>query len=658
MRDREDPGVIDYLRAENDYLELVMQHTKPLQARLFLEMKGRIPEQDSSVPEKKGDYFYYSRMERNRQYPVYCRKKHSLDAPEEILIDQNLLAEGRAFCSLGALAVSPDGTKLAYSVDLQGAEVYTLYVKDLASGELYPDRIDNISGYVYHHTGVEWGNDSQTLFYVTLDHSHRACNLHRHRLGTDPASDPLIYHESDGTYSLWFYKSRSERYIMTYHYNTVSQEVRFLSADEPAAALQVIRPRQPGVEYSAAHHGNSFYILINDNAPNFKIMKAPVRNLESANWKELVSHRPDVLIESMDVFEDYLVLHERRDGLKQIRVSGIDGASNVRYVQFPESSYDVTMEHNPEYRTNILRFKYSSMISPHSIVDYHMDTSQWETKKVYAIPSGYEKSDYVTERLHARSPDGTQVPITLVYRKGIERGNGKNPTLLYGYGAYGASSDVSFNPNLVSLLDRGFIFAIGHIRGGSEMGRAWYEDGRWLKKKNSFTDFISCAEHLVREGFTSNQKLAITGSSAGGLLVGACMVMRPDLFKAAVCKVPFLDVITSMSDPSIPLVTLEYDQWGNPADEATFEYMLSYSPYDNLQPVEYPHLLLTTGFNDPRVAYWEAAKFAARLRSIKKGDSLVLLRTDFSSGHGGATGRYDDLRDSALEYAFLIDMLE
>jgi len=656
MKERENPEVIEFLRAENEYLEEVMQHTKPLQEELFHEMKARIKEVDSSVPEKNGEYFYFTRTVANEQYPLFCRRKDSVDAPEELLLDQNSLAEESEFCSIGAFTVSPDGTKLAYSMDLQGNEVYTLYIKDLTSGSMYPEQIHNISGSAYYRNGVEWANDNQTLFYLSLDDAYRSHQLFRHKLGTDPASDTLVFHEKDDAYGIGLYKTRSDHYIMTYHYNTTSPETRFLPADEPQAELQVLRPREHGIEYFATHHGDSFFIIINENAQNFKLMKAPVSALEKENWQELIPNRTDVFIEHIDLFEDYIVLHERRNGLKQLRISDVDGTSNVRQVSFPEPAYDLSMENNPEFKTDILRFKYSSQITPPSIVDFHMDTGEWELKKEDEIPGGYDKSRYVTERIYATASDGARVPISIAYKKGIEK-DGTNPTLLYGYGAYGASSDVTFSANMISLFDRGFVFAVGHVRGGSEMGRRWYEEGRLLHKKNSFTDFIACAEHLIEVGITSREKISIMGSSAGGLLVGACMILRPDLFRAVICKVPFLDVIASMSDPTIPLTTLEYDQWGNPAVKDAFDYMLSYSPYDNIRPIEYPDLLLTTGFNDPRVAYWEPAKFAARLRDLKKGQAVVLIQTNFNAGHAGASGRYDFLKENMLDFAFLLDRL-
>ncbi|MBI5951194.1 MAG: S9 family peptidase [Chloroflexi bacterium] len=657
MRDKTVPETMMYLRSESDYLDEHLQHTKPLQEKLFTEMKARIKENDSTVPEKRGRYFYYSRYLAGKQYPIFCRKQGSLDGMEEILLDQNELADGKSFCSVGAFSVSPDETKLVYSVDFGGQEIYTLYVKDLQSGKLYPEVIGNIFGSAYEHGGVEWANDSQTLFYVTLDETLRPDKLRRHILGTDPVQDVVLFHETDEIFSLFVRKSHDNAYLMLHHFSTTTCEIRFLSADRPQDRLQILQPRIQDMEYFAVHRKGSFFILHNNQAKNFMLSVARVDCPGMEDWHEIIPHREDVLIESVDAFEDFIVVTERRDGLKQLRIIASDDMNNASYVQFPESSYNVTLEANPEFTTNLLRFKYSSFITPNSIVDYHVDTGEWELKKEEEIPSGYDKSHYLSERIHATAADGTLIPISIVYKKGLNR-DGSNPALLYGYGAYGATIDATFESNRLSLLDRRFIFAIGHIRGGSDLGREWYESGKMLNKKNSFTDFITCAEHLIKEGFTSPQKLAIIGGSAGGLLVGACVTMRPDLFKAVICKVPFVDVVTTMSDPGIPLTALEYDQWGNPADKDHFDYMLSYSPYDNIRSTEYPHMLITTGLNDPRVAYWEPTKFIAKLRDTKTDNNSILLHTNYDSGHAGASGRYDFLKEIALEYAFLIDKLE
>jgi oligopeptidase B len=656
LRNREDPEVMKFLTTHMEYLEEVMGRVKPLQESLFLEMKSRIQETDSSVPEKRGGYWYYFRTEAGKQYPIFCRRKASMDQPEEILLDQNMLAEGKIFCSLSGLAVSPDGNKLAYSVDYEGAEVYTAYIKDLVSGSHYPEAIPNIFGSVYFHTGLDWANDSKTIFYVTLDEAKRPDKLYRHRIGTAIAQDVLVFHEADEHFNLYFYKSRDDKLIMTGHHSTLTTEMRYLPANQPESALRLIAPREHGVEYYAAHHNGSFFIATNENARNFKLMRASTSDSSREAWQEVIPHRRNVMIEGIDTFENHLVLYERKDGLKHIRVSAIDGLTDVRYVPFPDPAYYFEPESNSTFETNILRFNYSSLITPHTVVDYHMDSGDWEVKKVEAI-HGFHQDDYAVERLFATAPDGTKVPMSIAYRKSLKL-DGNNPALLHGYGAYGANLDAEFIPHRLSLLDRGFVFAVAHIRGGSDLGREWYEDGKVLKKKNSFTDFIACAEHLIEKGYTSKDRLAIYGVSAGGLLVTASMVMRPDLFKAVIAKVPFVDVISSISDPTIPLTTLEYDEWGNPVDnQEHYEYMKSYSPYDNLKAASYPNVLLTSGLNDPRVPYWEPAKFAAKLGELKTDGNLQLLKTNFHGGHAGSSGRYDFLKEVAFEYTFLIDRL-
>ena len=655
LRYREDPEVLKFLRVEMDYLESAMAHTKPLQENLFSEMKERIQETDSTVPEKRGDYLYYERTEAGKQYPIFCRRKDLPDSPEEILLDQNLLAEGKIFCSVSGFAVSPDDTKLAYSVDIEGDEVYTIHIKDLISGSLLPELISNVDGSAYAQKGIEWANDNETIFYTTLDESKRSFQLYRHKIGTDPSQDVLLYHEKDETFSLYFHKTRDDKYIITEHHSTLTTEVGFISADNPSDGWQAVSPRRHGIEYYAEHHKGYFFIYTNENAKNFKLVKAPVSNSSHEHWQEIIPHRPQVMITGIEMFEKYLVLYEREDAVEKIRISDLDGSNDVLYVDFPEPTYYFEPETNYEFDTNILRFEYSSLTTPHSTIDYHMDTHEWELRKEKEI-NGYDKSQYVCELIHATAADGKKIPISISYKKGLKL-DGSNPTLLHGYGAYGANLEVSFTPNRISLLDRGFVSAIGHIRGSTVLGREWYDDGKVFKKKNSFTDFIACAEHLIQEGYTSKDKLAIYGVSAGGLLVGACMTMRPDLFKAVIAKVPFVDVVTTMGDPTIPLTTLEYDEWGNPANREQFGYMLSYSPYDNLKPTGYPNLMLTCGLNDPRVAYWEPAKFAAKLRELKTDDNLLILKTNFNAGHAGASGRYDYLKEVAFEYVFLIDRL-
>lgn len=657
MRDKNDPETLKYLHAESDYLEEVMQHTKPLQEKLFSEMKGRIQETDSTVPEKRGEFFYYERFEAGKQYPIFCRKKGSLDAPEEILLDQNELAEGKSFCSISGINTSPDGTKLAYLVDFGGREIYEIYIKDLATGSYLPEVIGNVSGSAYERFGVDWTNDSQTIFYITLDDTQRSYKLFRHTLGTDPKEDVLIYHEEDEAYYLFCAKTRDDVFITTYHYSTNTREVRFMDANDPTSELRILQPRIQGLDYMAAHHKGMFFIIHNDNAKNFKVSVAPVAAPGKQHWQDLIPHREDVLVDFVDTFEDHIVIHERKGGLKQFRISSPDGVSNIHYVPFPEPTYSVFLDGNSEFETESLRLKYSSLITPNSVIDVHLNTGEWEVKKEDVV-HGYDKSNYVMERIHATAADGTKIPISIAYRKDMQKKDGTNPALMYGYGSYGAIIDPYFDSNRFSLLDRGFVYAIGHIRGGYDMGRDWYEQGKMEYKRNTFTDFIACAEHLIQEGYAAKDKFAVQGGSAGGLLVGACMTMRPELFKAVIAKVPFMDVVTTMSDPSIPLTTQEYSQWGNPEDKELFEYMLSYSPYDNLRATAYPNLLITTGLNDPRVAFWEPAKFTAKLRELKTDDNLLVFYVNYDSGHAGASGRYDFLKEVAQDFAFLIDKLD
>ena len=656
MRYKEDPEVLKYLHAEQDYVEEIMQHTKPLQETLFLEMKARIKEDDSSAPEKDGEYFYYTRYEPGKQYPFYCRKKGALDSTEEILIDQNALVGETNFCRIGSFSLSPDATKLAYSVDDDGREICTLYIKDLLTGELLPETFTNTYGDVYGHSGVEWARDGNSFFYVTLDEAQRPYRIYRHILGNNPADDKLLYEEPDETFFLWLTQSRSKAYVMAYLKSTITDEWIYVSNDGMTDEFKPFQPRIRGIEYQVEHAGDRFLVVTNEDAQNFKLMQTALDKTTKEHWQEVIPHRADTLITGMDAFADFLVLYERKGGFKQIRVSNTDALSNVQYVNFPEPVYNIFPMRNPEYETDLLRFTYTSLVTPKSVIDYDVKKKTWTVVKQDEIPSGYDASLYVSERAYATAPDGTKVPMSLVYKKGLGR-NGDNPTLLYGYGSYGASMDPSFDTNRLSLLDRGFVFAIGHIRGGSEMGRAWYENGKMLNKKNTFTDFIACAEHLIAEKLTRTEKLSIVGRSAGGLLVGACLTMRPDLFGAVIAGVPFVDVVNTMSDPTIPLTTLEYDQWGNPDDRDYFDYIMSYSPYDNIRATTYPNILITTGLNDPRVAYWEPAKFTAKLRELKTDNHTLLLKTNFEAGHAGASGRYDYLKEVAFEYGFLIDKL-
>ncbi len=649
LRDKSNPEVIEYLKAENAYTDAVMKPTEPLQENLYREILGRIKQTDLSVPERIDQFYYYSRTEEGKQYQILCRKKGSLQAPEEVLLDLNALAQGHKYFRLGASKASPDHRMLAYSTDTSGAEAYTLVVKDLTTGALLKDEIPNTS------YAVEWANDNRTLFYTTLDAAKRPYRLWRHTLGTDPKQDTLVYEEKDATFRLGLSKTRSRAFLLLSLRSTLSSEVHYLDANTPAGDFRVIDRRRPKVEYSVDHRGDTFYIRTNDRAKDFKLVTAPVAAPGKRNWRPLIPHRATVLLEDVDLFENHLVVTEREAGLRKIRITSL-GDGQTHHVEFPEPVYTATVAGNPEFRTALLRFNYTSLVTPMSVFDYDMNARTRELKKQVEVLGGYDPARYQSERVFARAADGTRVPISLVYRKGMER-NGRNPLWLYGYGSYGASTEPFFSSDRLSLLERGFVYAIAHIRGGSEMGRTWYESGKLLKKKNTFADFVACAEHLVREKYTSPDRLVASGGSAGGLLMGAVINLRPDLFKAVIAAVPFVDVVTTMLDPSIPLTTLEFDEWGNPVNKRYYRYMKSYSPYDNVEAKAYPNLLVTTGLNDPRVAFWEPVKWVARLRVTKTDKNRLLLKTHLVAGHGGPSGRYSRFRETAFQYAFMLDVL-
>jgi len=655
LQTKSDPEVIAYLEAENAYAKATLQHTEPFQEQLFQEMKARIKEDDAGAPEPFGDYAYYWRMEAGRQYRLFCRKRNEPQAAEELLLDENALAEGHSYCRVAVFEPSPDNTLLAYGVDTTGAWVYDLFVKDLRTGQQLSGPIPN-TGW-----SVAWASDGRTLFYTLFDDAHRPFKLFRHTAGDDPGRDLLIHHETDEAFHIWVKRTRSGAYILLTLGSQSTSEVRYLPAGQPLGEFQIVEPRRPWLEYYVDHHGDRFLIRTNDGAENFKLVEAPASSPGKGQWRDLLPHRADTYLEGIDLFRDHLVAYERREGLPQIRISGPDGATDLHYVPFPDPVYTYDTAKNPEFNTAVLRFYYSSLVTPVSTVDYDMARRTWEVKKQQEIPSGYDPSLYASERLHAAAPDGTnasgiRVPLSLVYRKGLPR-DGSHPLLLYGYGSYGLSSDPEFDARRLSLLDRGFAFAIAHVRGGSELGRAWYEQGRLMHKKNSFTDLIACAEHLIALGYTSPQRLAIMGGSAGGLLVSAAATMRPDLFRAVVAMVPFTNVITAMLTPDLPLTVIEWEQWGNPQDPQAFDYMLSYSPYDNVEAKAYPHLYVKAGLNDLQVPYWDPAKWVARLRAQKTGDNRLVLVTNMGAGHGGASGRYDHLREDAQVYAFLIDVV-
>ena len=649
LREKSNPQVIEHLEAENRYTEAMMQHTEDFQKQLYQELLGRIKETDLSVPEKMGDYYYYTRTEEGKQYPIYCRKKGSLEAEEEVLLDQNVLAEGHEYLEIGVYKISPNHQLLAYSTDITGGESYTLQIKDLNTGQLLSDQISKT------YYSVEWANDNQTLFYTTLDAAKRPYKLYRHQLGSDPAADALIYHETDESFFLDVSKTRSKAYLLMELENINTSEIHYLEADQPTGDFKVISPRQSELEYAVEHHGDQFLIVTNANAVNFKLMRASANNPARENWEEVIPHRETVKLDGISAFQDHLVISEREDGLQKIRVRN-PTTGKEHTVDFPEPVYTVHRGRNPEFNTDTLRFHYGSLVTPMSVFDYDMDKRTRELKKQDEVLGGYDPSLYESERIFAKAPDGAAIPISLVYKKGLVR-DGKNPLLLYGYGSYGINSDPYFSSNRLSLLDRGFRYAIAHVRGGEEMGRMWYENGKLLHKRNTFTDFIACAEHLIVEKYTASDKLIIQGGSAGGLLMGAVTNMRPELFEIVIAKVPFVDVVNTMLDASIPLTVIEYDEWGNPNEKAFYDYIKSYSPYDNVEAKEYPHILVTAGLNDPRVHYWEPAKWTAKLRELKTGNNRLLLKTEMGAGHAGPSGRYDYLKEIAFEYAFIFDLL-
>ena len=650
LRQQDNSEVTAYLNAENSYTDEQMQHTEELQQSLYDEILSRINETDLSVPYRLKDYYYYSRTEEGQAYGIFCRKYQSLDAAEEILLDQNKLAADEEFFSLGAASVSPNQQILAYSTDTTGAEQYTLKFLDLASQKLHSETIANT------YYSLAWGNDDRTVFYTKVDSANRPYQLWRHNLGSSPSDDILVYQEDNEAFYLSVGKTRSRDYILLDLSSKVTSEVHYLDANNPSEEFKLFQPRQTGIEYSIEHHSNRFYIVTNEEAINFKLMSTSVDATDKSNWKTVIPHREDVMLEGIDAFADYLIIYEREAGLPTARIQTL-ATGEITQLTFPEPSYSFYGGNNPEFNTIEFRFSYSSMTTPSSVFDYDLKTGERELKKETEVLGGYDRTQYQSERLMATANDGTKIPISLVYKKGIDR-NGSNPLWLTGYGSYGYAYPVTFSSIRLSLLDRGFVFAIAHIRGGEEMGRKWYEDGKFLHKKNTFTDFIACAEHLIAENWTNSDRLVISGGSAGGLLMGAVVNERPDLFKAVVADVPFVDVLTTILDTSLPLTILEWEEWGDPKDPKYYEYIKSYSPYDNVTPQDYPAMLITAGLNDSRVKYWEPAKWTAKLRELKTDDNLLLLKTNMSAGHGGASGRYESLKEIAFEYAFVLDRLE
>jgi oligopeptidase B len=651
LNDREDTEVIDYLNKENEYYQKMTAHTKTLQEDLFKEMKARIKEDDTSVPYFYNGYYYITRFEKGKDYPIYARKKGSLDAVEEIMFDCNEMAEGHAYFKLNGINVSEDNKWITYGVDLVSRRQYVIHIKNLETGEILKETIENTTG------GATWASDNKTFFYTKKDpKTLRSDKIYRHEINTDVNKDVLVFDEKDDTFSTFVYKEKSKKYIVIGSTSTLTSEFQILEANNPTGQFRVFQKRTRGLEYSISHFGDSFYVVTNkDKATNFKLMKTPEYATKMENWVDLIGHRVDVLLEGIDIFKDYLVVEERSNGLNKIQIRPWT-SEGTYYLPFESETYTAYTTTNPDFDTEILRFAYQSMTTPSSVIDFNMKTKEKVVLKEQEVLGGkFDKSNYVEERVWATASDGTKIPISMVYRKGMKK-DGNNPFLLYAYGSYGASMDPYFSTTRLSLLDRGFIYAIAHIRGGEDLGRQWYEDGKLLKKKNTFTDFIDCSKFVIAENYTSKEHLYAEGGSAGGLLMGAIINMNPELYNGVIAQVPFVDVVTTMLDESIPLTTGEYDEWGNPNEKEYYDYMKSYSPYDNVVAQDYPSMYVSTGLHDSQVQYWEPAKWVAKLRATKTDKNVLFLDTNMDTGHGGASGRFEALKELAKEFAFLLDL--
>jgi len=649
LRDKKNPEVRAYLDSENVYTDAVMKPTEPLQKKLYDEMLGRIKETDVEVPYKEGGYFYYVRTEAGKQYGIHCRKKGDLQAPEEILLDVNELAKGQTFMSLGAYQVSDDGNLLAYTTDNTGFRQFTLAVKDLRTGKTLVDRAARVDS-------IAWANDNKTLFYTVEDAvAKRPYQLYRHPVGTiGPGT--LVYEEKDERFEVGTAKTRSKSYLLLVSSSHTTSEARYIPADQPAAEWKIIEPRKQDVEYYPDHNGNFFYIRVNDTGRNFRLVKAPVSDPGSKNWQEVVSHRPDVMLDDTDFFKNYYISYEREKGLPQIRVTDLQTGKSRR-IDFPEPAYATYAYVNREYDTTKFRYGYQSFITPQSVFEYDMPGGSSMLLKQKEVPGGYDRSRYQVERIFATASDGVKVPISIVHLKGAKL-DGQGPIYLTGYGSYGAPYDIFFDSPIFSMVDRGVVVAVAHIRGGGELGKAWHDDGRMMHKKNTFTDFIVCAEYLLQQGYGSKNRLVIEGRSAGGLLMGAVLNMRPDLFHDALVGVPFVDVINTMLDESIPLTVTEFEEWGNPKEKPAFNYMVTYSPYNNIEAKAYPNMLVRTSFNDSQVGYWEPAKYVAKMRALRTDHNTLILKTNMNpAGHGGASGRYDRLHETAFDYAYFLTQM-
>ena len=658
LNERENPEVLSYLEEENEYKEALLKPTKKFQETLFKEMKSRIKKDDSSVPYFLNDYWYVTRYEKGKEYPIYTRRYMDIDSDEEILLDVNELAKKHSYYQVSGISVSPDNEKLAFGVDTLSRRIYTIKVKDLGTGEMYPDQINGVNSY------TTWAADSKTMFYTGKDsQTLRSDKIYRHQLGSNQDKDVLVYEETDETFSTFVYPSKSREYIMIGSSSTMSNEYRFLSSDTPNDSFSLIQKRERGLEYSPSHVGNMFYILTNQfKSTNFKLVKTPISSPNKSNWIDVIPHREDVLIEDVDFFNDFMVIGERIDGLLKLRIKTWDEKEDYylglnSQFDYEKDTYSSSVGYNPNFNTNLLRYNYTSLTTPYSVIDYNVNTKEEKVLKQQEVLGGsFNSVNYTSERIFAQSHDGKQIPISIVRHVNTDL-TPNTPILQYGYGSYGYTRDASFSSIRLSLLDRGFVFAIAHVRGGEYLGRAWYENGRMLNKINTFKDFISCSEFLIENNYTSKEHLYAEGGSAGGLLMGAIMNMAPDLYNGIIAAVPFVDVVTTMLDESIPLTTGEWDEWGNPNDKEYYEYMKSYSPYDNIKEVEYPNTLVTTGLHDSQVQYWEPAKWVAKLRQYHKGNNLILLHTNMDTGHSGSSGRFEALKEVAMEFAFLF-MLE
>lgn len=647
--DSQTQDVLDYLNAENDYTKKVLGHTEEFQKKLFDEIVGRIKQDDESVPYKDNGYFYITRFEEGKEHPIYSRKKGNLEAPEEIMLDENELAKPFDYYKIVGRNVSSNNKIIAFGEDTVSRRIYTIRFKNLTTGEFLPDVIENTTG------GSVWANDNQTVFYTRKDESLRSFKIFKHKLGTDPSSDQLVFHEEDETFSTYIYKTKSKKYLVIGSYATLTQEYKFLNADTPDGEFHLFEPRNRKLklEYDINHYHDKWLVKTNLDAQNFRLMECPEFETSRKNWKEVIPHRDNVLLEDVDLFNDFLVVSERIEGITQLRIRPWEGEEH--YVDFGEKAFMAYTSINMDFDTQILRLGYTSLTTPNSVFDYNMQTKEFQLLKEQEVVGGYDKSQYQSERLFATAKDGTKIPISLVYKKGFKK-DGNQPLLLYAYGSYGHSMDPYFSSIRLSLLDRGFGYAIAHIRGGEEMGRHWYENGKLLNKKNTFNDFIDCGDFLIQENYTSNNHLYAMGGSAGGLLMGAIINMRPELWNGVVAAVPFVDVINTMLDETIPLTTGEFDEWGNPKDEKFYHYIKSYSPYDNVEAKEYPSMLITTGYHDSQVQYWEPAKWLAKLRDLKTDNNTLVMHCDMVAGHGGLAGRFEKHKETALEYAFLLDL--